>query len=146
MSVCFAYYLGHCHGDVYFFILYLYMSCTLLVKYVIHQLSSVVYVGQDPNKKNPLVVNSKDTKATHLAGKPTCDDESSRKCVHWGRGRGGRGGEGDPLRAYLMSGCLTLWGKSTHISLCIYTKFQGNLLDLDRQVTFILSIGASCTP
>ena len=104
-----------------------------LIKYVIHQTG--------------LVVNSKDTKARHLAGKPTCDDESSRTCVHWVTPWGGEGERGGRLpRPYLMSGCLTLWGKLHHLSLFIYTKFQGNLLVFDGQVTFDLYTLASYTP
>ena len=61
------------------------------------KLSYVVYVGQDPIK-NSLVVNSKDTKARHLAGKPTCDDDViMHLCAlgdPLGRGGEGRGGEG----------------------------------------------------
>ena len=45
----FVYYLGHCHGDVNFFYIVLVHELLPLIKYVIHQLSSVVYVGQDLN-------------------------------------------------------------------------------------------------
>ena len=72
------------------------------------------------------------TKARHLLGKPTHDDDVIMHLCALGDplGRGGRGGR--LPRPYLMSGCLTLWGKLHHLSLFIYTKFQGNLLVLDR--------------
>ena len=94
----FVYYLDRCHGDDNFFIHVHDMSP--LIKYVIHQtFLSLRHLSQTPNEK------------------PTHDDESSHTCLHWLTPLGERE---TPLRAYLLSGCLTLWGKWTPISLFIY--------------------------
>ena len=105
------------------------------------KLSYVVYVGQDPNKKLLVVNRTKTPKPDNWRENPHVMMMSSCTCVHWvtpwgGEGRGGRGGR--LPSPYLMSGCLTLWGKLHHHSLFIYTKFQGNLLVFDGQVKFDL--------
>ena len=102
----------------------------MLIFYIVlvHELSPLIKY----HPSSCLVVNSKDTQARQLATKPTRDDDVIMHLCALGDplGSGGRGGR--LPRPYLMSGCLTLWGKLHHLSLFIYTKFQGNLLVLDR--------------
>ena len=103
-----------------------------LIKHVIHQ--------------TVLSLTAKTPKPDTWQENPHMMMTSSHTCVHRVTPWGGEGGQGDPPRACLMSGCLILWDKWTPISLFIYTKFQGNLPVLDRQVTFDLSTWASYTP
>ena len=111
------------------------------------KLSYVVYVGQDPNKKLLVVNRTKTPKPDNWRENPHVMMTSSCTCVHWVTPWGGEGREGrETPSPYLMSGCLTLWGKLHHHSLFIYTKFQGNLLVFEGQVTFDLYTWASYTP
>ena len=110
------------------------------------KLSYVVYVGQDPNKKLLVVNRTKTPKPDNWRENPHVMMMSSCTCVHWVTPWGGEGRGGRLPSPYLMSGCLTLLGKLHHHSLFIYTKFQGNLLVLDGQVTLDLYTWASYTP
>ena len=104
-----------------------------LIKYVIHQ--AVLWLTAKTPKPDTCWENQ------HMMMTSSCT------CVHWvtlGEGREGRAGR--LPRPYLMSGCLTLWGKLHHLSLFNYTKFQGNLLVFEGQVTLDLSTRASYTP